>query len=174
MEDHYWWHNTNLKALEEGKFHIRDEKLEEMIGGLIFSYPEWQGPGLRVKGSKGGSTEVYQVARNCGNLQMGAIYPIVPESIAMQDFITRNIASVTGYNVINASCPPQHADKLVALNTGWKKYLEFPANRTVGSPMAFVVCSIPPKDMKLVGYAFSQDRFYPKQMGEKKAGARQW
>ena len=174
MEEHYWWHNSNMKSLERGEWFIKNPELEDMIGSLEFSYPEWQGPGLRVKGSKMGSTEVYQVARNCGNLQMGAVYPIGDYGLKMQDFMTRNIAAANGYNVINASCSPALAKQLQALETGWKTYLEFPANRSIGTPMAFVVCTIPKADMVVKGYAFGQDGFYPAQLGEKKAKARQW
>lgn len=174
METHYWWHNDNLKKLENGEYFIKNPELEAKIGNLIFEYPEWQGPGLRVHGSKGGQTEVYQVPRNCGNMIMANIGGWTDKHAAMQDFITRNIASACGYNILNASCTPDQAKRFENLGTGWKIYATHKANRSVGKDMAFMVNAMPVKDMTLKGYAFNQDKFYPVQFGEKKAGARQW
>lgn len=155
MESEYWWHKTNLAQLERGEYFIKDEELDQKIGPLSFSTGPWKGKHLFIKGAKCGQAELYQIPRNCGNIQFGNIYAPNLEYARVQHHLVVNVASACGYNMINASCRPPHAANFEKL--GWVIYNTNKANRSIGVDMSFMYYRIPDEQMALRGYGFNED-----------------
>lgn len=158
MEAEYWWEGKNLNALERGEWFIRHPELEDEIGPLLFDKAEWKGGNLRVRGSKSGAIEVFQTPRNCGHLTIGALplgYAAIYTkkdklAVAKADFIARNIAACSGYNVMSASGLPVSIQAFVELDKGWKEVLTVKATRSPNT-MSYMICEIPREQMVKMG-----------------------
>lgn len=153
MEESYWWHRKNIERLENGDFHLHDKELEEKIGKLTISRPPWVGPGLIIRGTKAGSTEVYQVPRNCGHMIMGAL-SYGEDGATLQHFITKNFASMNGYSMIMASGDPEITKWFLKL--GWELDAKQEKSSRYRVPLNYIHYEIPYSDMLVTGYGNGQ------------------
>lgn len=161
MESEYWWVQANMQSLLDGKYFIKNPELEAEIGNLTFSKPEWNGGGLRVKGTKAGAIECFMTPRNCGHMTIGALPAgyVGPEidqrpaknPSALADFIARNVAVAGGYSVLTASGEPKAVEAFTKLGTGWKEDFRETAGRS-GHVMAFMHLTIPNDQIIKSGY----------------------
>lgn len=167
MENRYWWHDTNLKKLEKGEYFVRNEALEKEIGNLIFTFPNWDGPGLSVRGSKGGSTTIFQHPMNCGHLIMGNL-AYTEDAIKRQDFIVENLASCMGYGTITASAEASIANSWLKYGNGWQSCGTAPTSRYTPftKQMTYMIKFLDINSMYFKGYAFNEDKFVPAGMNK--------